>query len=135
MTHSQARTRRLPLHLADRGTIGALTLVLALAAATPAVAEDGRHAINGSPTVAVAPVVSADASSVVVTGRPTCITGKVVMRPDGALGYAVPVVGPTVLRGSADLGPSTMVDVVPLYRRGANGGNGGNTVTICAGMP
>ena len=47
-------------------------------------------------------------------GSANCAQGKIVVGNDGTVGFLVPVMGPNVLRGSADQGNTVTWAVVPV---------------------
>lgn len=116
--------------------IAVIVAVLALAAAAPAYAQNGSLAITdpgpGDIDVSVSPQVSGDGSAVIVTRRANCVKGKFVMNSDGELAYAVPMIGPEVLRGSIDAGPATALKTVGLDQM--NQGDA-NSIVSCFGAP
>jgi hypothetical protein len=123
--------------VAFRRAAAVVLISVGFVGADAATAQDGAVAIDGqsgslAADVTVAPIVSGGPSSVIVSRRPTCVQGQLVMRPDGTLGYTVPVIGPTVLRGSMDAGPATSMEVVALDRIGPDMAN---SIVTCAGQP
>ena len=114
--------------------IGVILVALALLAARSVAAQESVATVGqaGPLDVTVSPVVSGGTSAVIVSRRSTCVQGKFVLGPDGSLGYAVPMIGPTVLRGSIDDGPATTLKVVGLDRLEPDVAN---SITTCFGTP
>ncbi len=116
----------------------ALLRVSLLAASVPALVAFAAEAAQqpGEPPVPVIVSAAGGASPLnsfmITPSSVNCVQGKLAIGADGTVGVVVPMVGPTVLRGSSDLETAVTWRVVALDSLGAAARQGlAQAYTVC----
>ncbi len=109
-----------------------------LAASVPALIAFAAQAVEQTGELTVPVIVSAAAEGgplnafMITPSSVNCVQGRLAIGADGTVGVVVPVVGPTVLRGSSDLETAVTWRVVDLDGLGAAARQGlAQAYTVC----